>query len=207
MSRERHGLPTLTLSFSGSLDTKELDISSDKTTEAIKTLKDAAASINEEIADTLREQLQVAPAVQIKFEEGSIEWFGLITFSGLGKLLEVLSTISGVISLVQMVHDAIDRVLRKWFQKTLKKKPASLNTRVVVTSMPRSPNRIEIPALLFATAALIASCSMLIGALALWVRVTGVTQTLSDQLLPFVILPVVAILSIVLVHFFSKDTK
>jgi hypothetical protein len=163
---------SIRLSFSGYLSLREEDHF------IVARLQEESETIGKEIAERLGEVLGATPNVSVDFTEGSLEWFGWVEWVRTAwPSVEVLSTVGGAIGLIQLVKSAVDGVLRRWFRRALGPRPFRPypSSRVILISVPSaavaSRSSIALQQRMIGLAALVASASLFIAAVAVLIAV------------------------------------
>lgn len=135
---------TIRLSFSGTTELEQMDVPYEPRRQALSFLQGHSDDIASEIADRLAAATGVSPGVHIVFEEGSLDWRGLVEWAGQAwPVIEAMAAVGGAIQLVQIVRGAIDRVLRRWLARAVQTSRLQFptQTQVILVSVPTRRTR------------------------------------------------------------------
>ena len=170
---------SLRLSFSGYLDSSWLNQQEQQP--SLGFLKEQSHTIAKEIAERISESIGAGPPpnVSIDFAEGSIQWFGFVQWAQeVYPVIQAMSNIAGAYTLIQLVKNAIDFVLRRWFRRAWGPQPFPFvfypTTQVILVSAPaRAGGQLvtDVQNRLFGIAAIITSIAILVAALGWFIRV------------------------------------
>src|SRR6185295_2955405 len=131
------------MTFSGLLDVNRLDISEDHARNIALDLNRAADQIRLELAAEVSELVSGPVTASISFRHGSLIWEGSIQITaGAWPTMEAMATVGGAIGLIQLVRDAVTRILTRWFARFGLHSliPAPQDTRVVIRSIAKFPS-------------------------------------------------------------------
>lgn len=159
------------LAFSGRFDFEQLDVPFDSREDLLRRLQEHSRDVASDIQRRLLDSIGLAPEVQISFTEGSIEWHGLVQWAAAAwPTIEVMAGIGGAIQLVQIVRNAVNSVLERWFTRSIQTRhlPLPLETQVVVISMPSGRadvSRSVDPLTIFAVAAFLIGLAAMVASI------------------------------------------
>lgn len=126
--------------FSGEISDRALKVGEIGDVAAlVESLENEAREIASDIQVYLEERLYIPVFVSISFDEGTLEWSGLIEL--IWDLLGVMDTIGGPAGLVYLISSTINRVIRKALRKKQLPTKLPVNTRVVIVRLPQTETK------------------------------------------------------------------
>ena len=172
---------SITLSIVGELNTEQLDMPKSAMREIVEELNRNSQIISDEISERIGLPSGWRVNTTIGFREGSIVWDGIIQLASTAwPTAQALATIGGMVGLVQIIREAVQKVLYRWFRRfgSPLRSRNGVRTSVVVVQVPAEPaveqNLIKQKRpidSLFGYAAVVTSMSFFLSAVALLIYV------------------------------------